>query len=57
MQNRVILDEDSGVIIHKPSGQIYNIVAALRVYFIEIRAPRKFVEPPKPDFARRGVEP
>ena len=39
-KHRIILEDDHGTIIHKPSGDLNHFIAALWVYFIEIKVTR-----------------
>ena len=59
-KHRIILDEDAGLLIHKPTGIKYPFVAAAGVYFILMRVPRSYMQPtndskPKGCFQRHGV--
>ena len=43
--HRVILDEDAGVIIHKPSGAEFPFVVRNGVYFMKLKVPKRLTEP------------
>ena len=44
-KHRVILDEDAGTLIHKPSGNEYPFIAAAGVYFFAMKVPRSYIYP------------
>ena len=48
-KSKVILDEDSAVIIHKPSGAKFPFVVRNGVYFMKLRVPRALVNAQKVD--------
>ena len=58
--HRVILDDDAGVIIHKPTGAEFPFVVRHGVYLMTLRVPKALVTPdqippvPEADFGRQG---
>ena len=43
-KHRVILGEDKGVIVHKPSGAEFPFIVRNGVYFLKLRVPKKLLE-------------
>ena len=53
-------DGDRGTILHTPTGETYNFIAAMGAYCIEILVPKEYLSTDllsKIGFARRGVTP
>ena len=54
-KHRIIVDEDEGVIIHKPTGARIPFIMRNGVYFINMRVPKALARPADTHVRRHGM--